>query len=106
MKQVLVLIKDEGTEGFMKDGIVGVNVQHIWNRAVGKENKRIVEHFAKLFSQTTAHETAHYIINKILNRYKRYKDGTWQRGEEKTIYKLLGEKWTRKEELFYQEYYE
>ncbi len=68
---------------------ISVNIELIWERCKGNENK-----FIKLFSKTYTHETLHMLIDGIVEDLLAY-------GEEKVIRTMLKEKWNKELRKYY-----
>ena len=70
-------------------GEIGVNVQYIWNKT-RNQNK-----FIKEFTQTLSHEIIHLQVGSIL-------EDIYYVGEERSIRRLLKEKWNKQLEEWYE----
>ncbi len=73
--------------GFTEKGQIFVNVQRIW-----EETENVIK-FIDEFSKTYAHELLHQELYPIKKKFAL--------GEEKTIRKILNEKWSKQLEKLY-----
>jgi len=76
-----------------------VNVEKLWKEARGRtiNDNNAVNSFACLFSKTHTHELLHFLIGQ-----RRRKSRKYDYGEEKAIYRLLRDPWTKSISKFYE----
>ena len=76
-----------------KNSQIYVNIEKIWKESVTRAPKHPETRFIKVFSGTYTHELLHALISQAKKNY--------DYGEEKIIYTLLGEHWTKQSESYY-----
>ena len=90
----LKLIKTEDNlYGFCETENIYVNIEKLWDESKIRDPINTEKKFIKEFSNTYTHELLHLIIKDILTSY--------DYGEEKVIYRLLNEKWTKSVDNYY-----
>jgi len=97
MKKLRIVKDEEYLDGFCvisKAGrVICVNVEKLWKEAKNNAPKHPEERFTRNFANTYAHELLHSEIKKVEREY--------DYGEERVIYSMLGDRWTKFLEKYY-----
>ena len=107
MKQVKIIQDKENLDGFALIGHhsyeIYINIEKLWKIAKEGYDKRVCKfpenRFIKAFAGTHTHEMIHILIKQCMPSLMI--DTEYEYGEERIIYKMLNDLWTKDVEKFY-----
>jgi len=89
----------DGTEGYYENNEIGINIQYIWELSHRQAENKFIKHFVNTYT----HELLHMLIYQLHPEKNKRDDYLY--GEEKAIYAMMGERWTKEVDKFYKKYY-